>query len=70
MKEKVNLDHVPTYVFPKSVIIQPKGYIKYVWIVQYALFTIESIELLSFAIALNYLYFYLLFQTSGRPIIA
>lgn len=26
----VILDHVPTYVYPKSVIIQPKGYIKYV----------------------------------------
>lgn len=30
MPEKVILDHVPSYVFHKSVIIQPKGYIKYV----------------------------------------
>lgn len=28
MPEKVVLDHIPSYVFHKSVLIQPQGYIK------------------------------------------
>lgn len=32
MPEKVILDHIPTYLIPKPIIIQPQGYIKYVTI--------------------------------------
>lgn len=42
MPEKVMLDHVPSYVFHKSVIIQPQGYIKYVYYVQMCKFLYSS----------------------------
>lgn len=62
MPEKVALDHVPSYVFHKSVIIQPQGYIKYV---KFAAIYAHRIQ------TKKYFYFIFSFHlSSGRPIIA
>lgn len=53
----VILDHVPTYVYPKSVIIQPKGYIKYVIIVH----TCSNLNASYWSKTLENIWFFLLF---------
>lgn len=64
MPENVVLDHIPSYVFHKSVIIQPQGYIKCVWLQEFA----SYIYILYNFYVLCFIFSMWLF--SGRPIIA